>query len=299
MPGQLFNLPKAVPLNVGAIVSGGKLTFSQTGTATAQNTYTDAALTVASSNPVVADSNGVFAPIYLDPSLPDYRVLLTDSADVTTYQVDDVPAGVETALNFTVTDAAPYYDLIESDASAGNGKWRIQAQGEQLLIYAANDALSVFTPVVTVDRTGTTVDTVNFAPTSFQINAATIYQTGTFTPTLTGFSADPSSPTTSWALSGQTVTLRMGFTTGTSDATTFTITNLPAALTPVNAQIVPIIGLHDNTADSAAVGSILISGTTLTFGLGGDNPLGGGFTASGTKGFSNANVAINYSLWGT
>ncbi len=85
---SLFTLPRAL------FTAGSKLFFYQTGSSTPQNTYQDIDLTTAHANPVVADSAGYFAPIYLDPSLPDYRVTLTDSAGTiqTGYPVDDVPA---------------------------------------------------------------------------------------------------------------------------------------------------------------------------------------------------------------
>lgn len=85
---SLFNLPFVTS---GA---GYKLYFYQTGTSTPQNTYQDAELTTPHANPVVADASGNFDPIFLDPSLPDYRVTLTNSADVIQagYPVDDVAA---------------------------------------------------------------------------------------------------------------------------------------------------------------------------------------------------------------
>ena len=91
---SLFYLPKAIPLSGGAVLPGSKLTFSISGTSTLQNTYSDSALTTPHANPVVADAGGVFEPIYLDPSLPDYRVTLLTSADVQIYQVDNYPSNV-------------------------------------------------------------------------------------------------------------------------------------------------------------------------------------------------------------
>lgn len=86
---DLFQLPKTVPLSTtGSLLSGAKLTFFQAGTSTLQTVYTDRAQTVPHTNPVVADGNGVFAPIYLDETL-DYKVTLSTSADVELYTVDD------------------------------------------------------------------------------------------------------------------------------------------------------------------------------------------------------------------
>jgi len=124
--------------------------------------------------------------------------------------------------------------------------------------------------------------------------------TGSFVATLTGFSADPTTPTVRWNKSLDTVTIIFAFGTftGTSNATTWTITNLPAALTPNYGQVVPIMGLVDAGSAQPAAGVVLISGTTLTFGLDGtDVNTGGGFTASGNKGFVTGTSTIQYSLF--
>jgi len=173
MAGNLFQFPKAIAWDAGAVQAGAKLTFTATGTTNAQNTYTDLALSVASSNPVVADSEGVFAPIYLDPILPDYRVKYTDSADTLIYQVDDVPAS-QSGSSLTLTGAAPFLNLIENDASANNTVWRLNVNSEQLALQVGNDALSAFVDIFTVDRTANTVDTVNFKPTTLQHNGIQI-----------------------------------------------------------------------------------------------------------------------------
>ena len=108
---QLLTLPYAVPLSAsGAILPGSKLSFYQTGTSTPQSVYTNISLSVAHSQPVVADGAGRFAKIYLDPGLPDYRILLTDSAGGAQpgFPIDDVPSGPEgiaaKAFKLTATD---------------------------------------------------------------------------------------------------------------------------------------------------------------------------------------------------
>jgi hypothetical protein len=82
-----------VPLNTnGEPVPSGKLTFSRTGTATAQDSYSDSALTVANSNPVVLDSSGMLTTkVYLDPTTGfDYRIKFSTSADAQIWVFDDV-----------------------------------------------------------------------------------------------------------------------------------------------------------------------------------------------------------------
>ena len=111
MSEQLFTLPRVIVFDTNAaLVSGAKANFYIAGTLNRQNTYTDSALTTPHANPVVADGNGVFAPIYLDATL-NYKVDITDSLDssLADYPVDNITASltateVGTALWPTTTE---------------------------------------------------------------------------------------------------------------------------------------------------------------------------------------------------
>ena len=119
-------------------------------------------------------------------------------------------------------------------------------------------------------------------------------ETGNFDPVFTGFSADPGTPSCSWHRFGQMVFMEFIFTTGTSDAVDFTITNLPEIITPRDSQIYPMNGLHDNTANIVDRGAIKIgSDNIITFYS--DNHAGA-WTASGTKGFGTSGQCVIYSL---
>jgi hypothetical protein len=118
-----------VPLDNGDVVPAGKLYFYLTGTSTPANVYTTPALDVAHSNPVEADSEGVFPPIYLNPSVWQYRVKLTDSSGVQIYQVDTVPSAepvyartaAEISAGVTPTDYGYAPGNVRRYGAAGNG----------------------------------------------------------------------------------------------------------------------------------------------------------------------------------
>ena len=59
---------------------GAKLFAYAAGTTTKQNTYTSVTLVTPNANPVVADANGLFGSIYLDPAL-SYKFVLAPSTD--------------------------------------------------------------------------------------------------------------------------------------------------------------------------------------------------------------------------
>jgi hypothetical protein len=90
--GTPFFLLEQVAIDAGAVAAGAKLYFYQTGTSTAQTVYKESTLTTSHAQPVVADSDGKFDDIWLDPdSSVDYRVKLTDSSDTQLFQIDAVP----------------------------------------------------------------------------------------------------------------------------------------------------------------------------------------------------------------
>jgi lysophospholipase L1-like esterase len=91
MAYQLFRLPKATNIGTASfrLEAGAKAYFYATGTATPQNTYQDSTLLTPHANPVVADSAGVLAAIYLNASL-DYKLTLTRSDGSLIYTVDPV-----------------------------------------------------------------------------------------------------------------------------------------------------------------------------------------------------------------
>ncbi|MFL5384408.1 MAG: hypothetical protein ACJ8GN_17945 [Longimicrobiaceae bacterium] len=102
---SLYILPSAMRATDSNNVplSGAKLYFYQSGTLTSATVYSDPARTTAHASPVVADAAGLFAPIYLNPSVT-YRAILKNAAGVTIDDIDpyllsDVAAvGTRTAM---------------------------------------------------------------------------------------------------------------------------------------------------------------------------------------------------------
>jgi len=93
--GSRFSTPNAqfVVGSTGAVAAGYKLYFYVSGTSTPLNTYSDAALTVPNSNPVVLDSNGNAGSIFLQPA--NYKVVFTDPTSVQVWVEDPVSGTVQ------------------------------------------------------------------------------------------------------------------------------------------------------------------------------------------------------------
>jgi len=107
---RLFVLPRQIRLNNGIPAAGALANFYLTGTTTRTDTFTDSGLTTPHANPVVADANGVFPAIYLDPSVT-YRVIVTDALGA---QLDDVdPLFTPGDADVAITDAGEYFDASD------------------------------------------------------------------------------------------------------------------------------------------------------------------------------------------
>ena len=110
-----FNPNIAVDSN-HAVAAGAKAYFYDTGTTNAQTVYSDTSLSVAVSQPLIADSSGVFATTYTTNSVA-LKIVVTDSADVTLYTIDPVvvQASSSSAEDISVT---PFSTIAATDVQA-------------------------------------------------------------------------------------------------------------------------------------------------------------------------------------
>jgi hypothetical protein len=269
---SLFYLPKVVSLPFS------KLYFFQTETSTPQDVYTDEGLEVAHEVPVEADAAGVFPPIYLDPTLPAYRVSHYTSADVLIYTVDDVPSNQNVQQSMRLESTNPYVFLYDTDGTSGSRKYRVRASGAAFEVQASNEAESVFTTIL------------QFTGGVLYSNATEVAVTSEdeFTGTLTGCTTSPTA-TFLYRKVNNIVTLWTDSNlTGTSNTTAMTLTGVPAAIRPTTSKIVPCSTLQDN---SIAVEGVAVVGTggaiqLQVCGVSGAKVIPDLFTNSGTKGIS-------------
>lgn len=111
--------------------------------------------------------------------------------------------------------------------------------------------------------------------------AVSIYDEGTFTFTGTGFTTSPTG-TGRYVLFGKMVVLQIPEIYATSNANTFTLTGLPAAIRPTTGQFVPITVSTDNSTLQYGRALAFISNSdVVTFSINGSNT---GWTTSNLKG---------------
>jgi hypothetical protein len=114
----------------------------------------------------------------------------------------------------------------------------------------------------------------------------TAEDTGSFTGTLTGCTTSPTG-TSYWSRSGKGVTIFIPEIVGTSNATSATITGLPASLFPARIQYVASYTFDNGTA-TWEKWTVNTAGTITLF----KSLSSTGFTASGTKGIKEATVSF-------
>jgi hypothetical protein len=97
MTGTAYIPPRQTPVNSsGRPYAGALAYFYVAGTTTDRPVYTSSALNVTHTQPVVANSAGLFPAIYLDPQYT-YRCILKTSAGVTLRDDDDIPGSAITS----------------------------------------------------------------------------------------------------------------------------------------------------------------------------------------------------------
>jgi hypothetical protein len=122
-------LPRALDAN-GDPAPGAKAWFYNTGTTTAQTVYSDTALSVAHTQPVVADSNGVFPQVFGFGSAA-LKVVLADAAGVTLPEgtLDPVPTSTIStssagSIPFAPTASIPQTNIQDAVEHVGTNSLR-------------------------------------------------------------------------------------------------------------------------------------------------------------------------------
>ncbi len=93
----------------------GKLYFYATGTSTPQATYSDASLTTPNTNPVIANADGYWGPIFLQGL--DYKVILKDANDVQIWSADPVSGSGGAAQSGAIRTTTISSNITASDGT--------------------------------------------------------------------------------------------------------------------------------------------------------------------------------------
>lgn len=217
----------------------------------------------------------------------------TDLGSATAHVVKVTGIASITSFGTSAQLVAPIYVVrFTSTATLNNTSSLILPQGTNVVTQAGDSLIAEY------------LGTGHWQVLIYQSQAAL---TGSFNATPTGFSGatSPAAPTVTWTLSstmnGPLVSLNIPLFTGTSNATTMTLTGMPATLYPARNQLLTYAGAYSGGAASAYAGSLVIGSTgTITFYL--DCTAGtNGWSNTGTKGLvvggaTSGDVSVTYPL---
>jgi hypothetical protein len=288
--------------NNGRPLVGGKLFVYEAATTTKATTYTSSTGLTPNTNPIILDYRGECS-LWVDPNV-GYKYVLALATDtdppgspiwsvdhVTSSQLITLYGGVDTGspnayvLNFTANFDS-YVDgtvifWIPSNTNTGLAV-TINVNGLGPVAITNQDGSILRAGQLVVNQ----VAQIMYRGTGFVLlvsGLAASLQEGSWNPAWTGFAA-LSAPVgvMDWQITGRVATLEWAGAQGTSDATTMTITNVPA-------EVMPNISVGDPTIATVLIDNGLrvlgcvgfSGGSTLTF-FAGVNP--SGFTAGGNKG---------------
>lgn len=121
MTVPLLQLPRPLAVDANGVPrAGAKLYVFAAGTSTPVTVYQDAALTIIHASPIVANSDGLFPPIYADPSTGDLKINLTTAADIQVagYPIDNIPVKLSAgAVTLDSDDVASALDSLKITAA--------------------------------------------------------------------------------------------------------------------------------------------------------------------------------------
>jgi hypothetical protein len=288
----LFALPQFfIPQSDGTPYPLAKLYTYAQGTTTPLETYTDVGFVTPHPNPVVADANGIFPPIYLNPANGFYlRVIAKDQDDVAIsgWDIDDIEIVQRTFDDVIVQDdlnvsgttvlagetsvtgpflhiarAAPNIILEETDASTHEKVWDVYLNAKTLSIRTRTDALGSGKDILVVTRgTGTALSSIAIGnatdlPT-ITCNGVTLFANGSFTATLSDMTATTTG-TVYYVRVGKMITLYVGVSNilGTSNDNSMVLTGIPSTMYPVNNSFTTLChNVRDNSNTISCLATI-------------------------------------------
>lgn len=291
--------------NNGRPLVKGKLFTYQAGTSTKLASYSDAAGS-ANANPIELDFRGE-CNLWIPPNVA-YKYVLSPSTDTDPptnpiWSVDDVVSsqlvtlygGVDTGIanayvltftaNFTAyTDGIVIY-WIPSNTNTTASTINVNGLGPVDIVNQDG------TPITSSQLVANQVATIMYVGGEFLLISSGIAPSvisGSFVPAWTGFSVDPTC-TIFYTKIGGLVSMTFGAvnTTGTSNATSMTITNLPSVLRPpTDSNVRASCVLTDNAAQAVGAFGFGVVPGTIVFAKGTAPPSATGFTNVGSKGFA-------------
>lgn len=157
LPGSVFPIPRYRAVDTtGAPIDGAKLWAWETGGTftTPKSVYTTAALSVAHANPVVSNSAGLFAAIFLDVDGYDFQLKSNDGS-VTYWEALDIQDVGQTFLAQLGSQMADGSFDVVSGYTVIAGDWMVTTAAVATSPFIVNlPALATWTEPITIKHQG-------------------------------------------------------------------------------------------------------------------------------------------------
>lgn len=290
LPGIVFaQSPSAVEFllsgftdNSGQPLSGGLVYTYIAGTTTAKATYSDSAATTPLTNPIVLDSNGR-KQVYANGS---YKFVVQTAAGATLYTFDNLRFNLSVD-GWRPGEETPTYLSSGSMTVASDGTARYRVGQKVRFKQGGGYKYGYLTQVASTSvnfNAGSDYTVANAAITDFstsdEVNPLGFPTWFNYTPTLTGFSANPSYYAR-FRMVGAMIHVRFNCTgNGTSNATTFAVTVPITATGSSDLWGTTLWSAVDNGATLTVAGRGLLAFGTVTVNL---------YANMGTGGWTNVN----------
>lgn len=290
--------------NNGRPLVGGKLFTYQAGTSTKQTTYTSSSGLSSNTNPIILDYRGE-CDLWIPPNV-SYKYVLAPATDtdppaspiwtvdnVVSSQLITLYGGVDTGVanayvltftaNFTAyTDGIVIYWIPSNTNTSAS---TINVNGLGIVDIVNQDGSALTSSQLVANQ----VATIMYKSGQFLLISSGIAPSvvsGSFTPTWTGFSVDPTGDIFYTKIGGLVILQADAIgMTGTSNATGMSITNLPAILRPgTSPEARGVCMVTDNGAQAVGAFNFAASAGTIKFWKGTAPPNDAGFTNAGSKG---------------
>lgn len=209
-------------------------------------------------------------------------IVINDANAVSGYFVSFSNAGVECGFIGLGTATVAGTALADFSIGCDSGVLRLCIGSTSRIAILADGSVLISNPT----GAGKGAGTIN-VQTGIYIAGVNIIQTGTFTMSLTGCTTVPTVTATYRIVNGAQVVVDWPSISGTSNATTMTITGFPAAIQPARTQVTfPIV--TNSAVNVQGIGTL--TGGTWSFQA---SINGAAFTASGSKGVPNSSITYN------
>jgi hypothetical protein len=266
---------QAVDAN-GSPLVGGTIEFYLSGTTTPANLFSDSAGTSIGTSVTLNSlgypaSGGNVVTLFRNTAV-NYKLIAKTALGVTIWTADTLNSVLTVIASVSASEGASLVGIQD----AANNYTATTVEGALAEIYSdlASTSASLGASLVGIQDSG-----AFFTAATVEAALAELHTSGSYTGTFTGCTTEPT-VTINYRKTGLLVVLSHGQQSGTSNATSFTITGMPAAIRPTVSRAGVMVAITENSTIQIGRCTVQTDGV-IAYSVGMADAI---FTASGSKG---------------